>query len=685
MKKLLTAWCVLAFSFAYGQENLRCYTTEIYRQRIHDHPEVLENRRLLEEHIVRATQRTGTGSNHTTGQVYVIPIVFHIIHNYGGENISDAQVQDQVRILNDDYRKTSYDTASIVPAFKPIAADCEIEFRLANLDPNGNCTNGIDRIPSLLTYQADDNAKLNPWPDDQYLNVWVVASLSWSGVAAYAYYPGTAPPGADGVIMLSHYVGSIGSGSSGQSRVLTHEIGHYLNLAHVWGDTNDPGVACGDDNVSDTPITMGWTTCNVNGATCGNLIDNVQNYMEYSYCCKMFTLGQKARMRATLTSSIGGRNNLWNTANLTATGTDGLFSQTCVPIADFSVNYTSICAGDSVQYKDLSWNGRPTAWNWSFPGGVPSVSTDSSPTVYYGSTGQYNATLKSLNAAGADSITKNLILRVNGPSTQTYPYFQGFETAGSFPEPDGYIINADGGNTWHRVSNAGSTGVASIMINNFSGNSIGSTDEYITPSFNLSGTSSLTFNFKVAYATTDTTLKDKLQVAVSTDCGKTWNVRYSKAGYGLETRTPTGSYFIPNASQWRQETVNINPFRNEPDVRFRFQNTCAGGNNLYIDDINITGIITGVDEASASRASFNVFPNPSSGNFSVLFDLSKAGSVQLKITDAIGRTLQTITHADLQPGLHQYPVNNPLAAGIYFVVLEREGEVFTKKLVVTKN
>ena len=194
--------------------------------------------------------------------------------------------------------------SSIVSVFKPIAADCEIEFRLANIDPNGNCTNGIERIPSILTYNADDNSKLDPWPSNQYLNVWVVSDLGNSGAAAYAYYPGTAPAGKDGVIAIHGYIGSIGTGSLGRSRVLTHEIGHCLNLAHVWGSTNNPGVACGDDGVNDTPITKGWTACNLNGSVCNPpAIENVQNYMEYSYCCNMFTEGQKTRMRAALNSA----------------------------------------------------------------------------------------------------------------------------------------------------------------------------------------------------------------------------------------------------------------------------------------------------------------------------------------------------------------------------------------------
>ena len=127
----------------------------------------------------------------------------------------------------------------------------------------------------------------------------------------------------DGVIALSTYVGSIGTSSPTNSRTLTHEIGHFFNLQHVWGNTNAPGVACGDDGVSDTPITKGWDHCpSSNYDVCNNGVDeNFQNYMEYSYCDVMFTQGQNTRMHAALNSTVQNRNNLWTTNNLIATGT----------------------------------------------------------------------------------------------------------------------------------------------------------------------------------------------------------------------------------------------------------------------------------------------------------------------------------------------------------------------------
>ena len=196
MKKTLLAF-VIAASVATGSfaQELRCYTTEKHNEAIKNNPALI---RQMEE-LQKFTQEFGR-TTRTSGVVYTIPVVFHILHNYGPENISDAQIYDAMRILNEDYRKLNADTTSIVASFQGIASDSEIEFRLATIDPNGNCTNGIDRIVTQLTYLAADPAKLNPWPNNKYLNIWVANSLENTGAAAYAYYPGAAPTASvDGV------------------------------------------------------------------------------------------------------------------------------------------------------------------------------------------------------------------------------------------------------------------------------------------------------------------------------------------------------------------------------------------------------------------------------------------------------------------------------------------------------
>jgi PKD repeat protein len=254
---------------ASAQNEYNCGTSEA-RQALHAaHPELVQKEIDYEKELALQIQNKKQQKSAQSAEViYTIPIVFHVIHTFGSENISDAQIFDQVNILNRDYAKLNADTSQIVgnSPFDSLACNIKIQFRLAHLDPNGNCTNGIDRIYSHRTNQADDNSKLNQWPRDRYLNVWTVKTIGSAGVAGYAFYPsdvdGFNAPN-DGVLILSQYIGSIGTSTPNTSRALTHEIGHWMSLQHPWGNTNSPEVACGDDAVQDTPLTRGHLSCDL--------------------------------------------------------------------------------------------------------------------------------------------------------------------------------------------------------------------------------------------------------------------------------------------------------------------------------------------------------------------------------------------------------------------------------------
>lgn len=681
MKKTLLAFAFAASlaSGSYAQEH-RCYTTEMHNEAIKNNPALLRQMEDLE----KFTQEFGRTTRANGSVVYTIPLVFHILHNYGAENISDAQIYDAVAILNRDYRKLNADTAAIVPAFQGIAADCEIEFRLASIDPNGNCTNGIDRIVTQLTYTANDQSKLNPWPNNKYLNIWVANSLENSGAAAYAYYPGSIPSAAvDGVISLHNYVGSIGTSSVGGSRTLTHEIGHCLNLPHVWGSTNQPGVACGDDGVADTPETMGHTSCNLTSSVCNPpIIENVQNYMEYSFCENMFTEGQSVRMRAALNSSIAGRNNLWQAANLLATGvTSG--PQVCTPVADFGVYNQLVCAGGDVTFYDLSWNGRVANWNWSFPGGVPSTSVDSIPVINYPTPGIYPVTLTVSNSAGSDSITRTSLVYVSGTQQASVPYMESFEDTASVPGNTGFLLNPDNGTTWARVTNAAIAGSASIKINNFT-NTRGQIDEWVMPTLDFSNiTSPVIMTFYVANAQRNSTSDDELAFSGSLNCGATWLPRYSKSGATLATAGGIVSQnFTPSLTQWRKETVTLNPFKLLPNVRFKFINISDRGNNTYIDSINITGTIVNVDEMDEIQLGFALYPNPTTESSTVQFKLSSKQNVTLDVKNILGETIKDVLNEEMEGGLHEIKLPS-LPKGIYMIDLYTGNKHHVRRLIVS--
>jgi PKD repeat protein len=692
--KLLIAGAFVSTSIATAQDLKYCGTTEAMNKAFAENPAMHQQYLQMQAELkTKDLEAFKNGYQNKQGgtpaPMYVIPVVFHILHLNGAENISDAQIQDQMRILNEDFRKLNADNANTVAAFQGISADTEIEFRLAKKDPNGNCTNGIDRIYSTETNVGDNGSKLNTWPRSKYLNVWVVKAIS-SGAAGY--FSGWFNAAEDGIMILNSYIGSIGTGNIQKSHALTHEIGHYLNLSHVWGDTNNPGVDCtGDDNVSDTPPTEGWTTCNLTGSTCGSPIDNVQNFMEYSYCSTMFTTGQKNRMHDLLTATTGfdgfsERYKLYTTTNLAATGvsTPAVLCQ-----ADFisNSNTSVICAGDSVTYTDVSWNGTPLSWSWTFPGGTPASSTLATPTITYNTPGVYSASLTVTDASGSKSTTKNNYIVVNNNTAQytnTF-YSEGFETT-AIPNTDWDVRNTNSGsNTWEQTTTAAATGSKCVRLMNNT-NYVGHIDELISPSIDMTQLSDTTPNltFKIAHAQKTSTSADKLQVYISTNCGKTWVLRQTTTGSALSSAGIVAGSFVPTASQWITKTVNLTGYITQTNLYIMFRFTSDGGNNIYLDDINIDAATVGIEDEVANNLNFNVYPNPATENTVIDFTLLSKQAVDLKVLDVIGREVSTIVNSNLNSGDYKFNVNEQakLSAGVYFIKLNVGNRVFTKKLII---
>jgi hypothetical protein len=240
-----------------------------------------------------------------TNVVYTIPVVFHVVYANTTENIPDQRLLDQLEVLNEDFRKLNSD-ASLVPSiWQGIAADAEIEFCLASVDPQGNPTTGITRTSTTVsTFGTNDNMKFNSsggkdiWDRNRYLNIWV-CDLG-TGLLGYAQFPGGSAS-TDGVVLNYRYTGTTGSQAPyNLGRTATHEVGHWLNLRHIWGD-----ALCGSDLVSDTPTAEESNGgCpnhphNVGGCSGNTSGEMFMNYMDYTEddCLYMFTNGQKTRMR----------------------------------------------------------------------------------------------------------------------------------------------------------------------------------------------------------------------------------------------------------------------------------------------------------------------------------------------------------------------------------------------------
>lgn len=625
---------------------------------------------------------------------YTIPVVFHILHTYGSENISDAQVEDAIAVINRDFNKQNADTANIVSAFQGIAANAGIEFKLAKLDPQGNCTNGIDRVYSPLTNIGDDDAKINGWPRNKYLNIWVVKNIS-SGAAGYSMYPssvaGNFGAQVDGIMMLSTYVGSIGTSNASRSRSLTHEIGHWLNLAHPWGNSNSPGVASNcsiDDNVSDTPNTVGWTSCNLNGASCGSALDNVQNFMEYSYCSNMFTNGQKNRMLAALTSTVASRNNLWSNANLTATGVNT--NTVCAPEADFYAETPQVCVNSNIDFIENTNLAPATSWSWTFPGGTPASSTDQFPTVQYTTPGTYSVSLTVTNANGSSSVTKNSYINVLSTTADiVVPNFvEGFENLTINAASNWAINNVDGGSAWAITSTAAYTGTKSMRLNNIN-STPGSIDEFITPSLDLTQFVNPKLYYRIAYASLTGTpgvdyQANSMQVLSSVDCGKTWGIRRTYTENTLATAADQNNAFTPtNQNQWRQDNISLALFSGYTNIQFKFRFEAGEGNNIYIDDINMNNT-TPVNELEAIENNFRIFPNPTENDAVIYFTTEMNANVSIKVYDVLGKEVFTSNMGQLNAGNHNLILNkdNLNSSGIYFVQLSVNSIMLSKKFIL---
>ena len=276
----------------------------------------------------------------TAPPVYTIPVVVHVVYNTSTQNISNAQIQSQIDVLNDDFRRMNNDAVNTPSTFVGVAADAEIEFCLASVDPSGNATTGIIRkSTSVSSFNTNDNMKFNSsggssaWPSSDYLNIWV-CRLS-GGVLGYAQFPGGSSS-TDGVVIDYRYFGTTGTVSSpfDEGRTTTHEVGHWLNLYHIWGD-----AFCGNDYVNDTPQHSGphYGCPNHPNSSCGS-VDMFMNYMDYSDddCMNLFTTGQKNRMRA-LFSGGGARASI-----LSSNGCGNGTSPTCNTPASLSTsNVTS--------------------------------------------------------------------------------------------------------------------------------------------------------------------------------------------------------------------------------------------------------------------------------------------------------------------------------------------------------
>lgn len=713
MKSFVHLLIVLAFgltgSTAIAQSSnnpSKCATMGALEEQYKLHPELKAQHEKVQKKI---EDHVANRSGEKVDEVRIIPVVFHIIHECGPENISKAQIEDQIRILNEDFSLTNENFSLVPEGFAELAADSKIEFRLATKDDLGNCTDGIVRVYSPKTNDASDLngvKAVSHWNSYKYLNVWVVKSIrvgvtTQGTVLGYAQFPGGGFLSTDGIVLRHDYTGSIGTASGRVGRTATHEIGHWLGLRHIWGDAD-----CGSDGVDDTPIALGpnfgicwddypyFNMINDSTFTCAGA-DTVNgemfmNYMDYSDddCMAMFTEGQLEVMNGVLDEF---RRNIWSEENLIATGTtdeDMLNPQVCAPKANFCENRRLVCAGSSITYEDVSYNTEDYTRLWEFEGGDPATSTSANPNVDYDNPGTFKVKLTVTNEEGENAIEKTSWITISPDEAENTqgPFFDFLDIEADFESK--YIIeNSDNtDNKWEFFYGHGFNSAQyyndCIRMRNYN-NTPNEQDAFITPSYNISSIDAPSMIFRVSGAERGGEPSDQLRVSTSTNCGQTWVPRKLWSDSELITAGYFSGEFIPTeTNQWSELAVSLASVASQDNVRFKFEYTAGpeGSNNFYIDDIRIGQSLS--IESLKDLVDLNVFPNPANGQVNVQFTAEKPGTALIRIIDLLGKSVIEPIISNVQNGSQSFNLNlNSVSAGLYTVELEIDGLKFHRKLI----
>jgi hypothetical protein len=621
----------------FSQQLNRCSTTEVMQRLFQEDPQYKLRLDAIEDQTQKFIKENPTG----TRTVVSIPVVVHVVYNTTTENISDAQVQSQIDVLNEDFRRLNADANETPAVFAGIAADCEINFCLAAQDPNGAATNGITRTSTTKTSFSDNNdvkytskGGHDVWDRNKYLNIWVCDLGSF--LLGYAQFPGGAAA-TDGVVLHYKYTGRIGTATYPYQlgRSATHEVGHWLNLRHIWGD--DGSGCTGSDLVTDTPNqadeTYGCPLPNIRiSCTNGPNGDLYSDYMDYTDdgCMNIFTTGQKTRMQA-LFATGGSRASLLTSAGCTTPGGGGLCS---VPAG---LNATGVTTTGATL-------------NWSSASGAVSYN------VQYRAVGSgtWIATTSSTTSTSVSGLTASIqyefqVQSVCSGSSSAFSASTTFTTAAATCT-DAYEVN----NTKAKAK--------AIPVNTDITAKIGTSTDKDWFSFTNTASehnirvtlSNLPTDYDLDFYGTTGTKVTSSQNAGTEDETIVWNTTtvgtYKVRVYGAGGSFNSNSCYTLNAS------IGSSPFR-------------TNGN---VNNTQITGTVT------------NIYPNPSNGNMTVEYNSSSTSGIQLIAYDLVGRIIYN-QQSSASEGMNSYNVNvQDLAPGVYVLEILNGSEVSRMKFSVQK-
>lgn len=593
----------------------RCATVELQQQMRAKFPQS-QSKADFEIWMAEKLEELESNPNRRRSTLYV-PYIVHVVHSGeaigSGSNISKAAVDAQFKQLNDDFRRENSDTTNTPPEFDSVAAAFDVQFVPALIDPDGNvlAEPGINRINGLEEFGtatwggpgSTTDSQLKPatiWDRNKYANVWTVAFSG--GLLGYATFPeGSTLPGTpggvteqtDGVVCGFGTFGSIDlpgpAGAYGLGRTLTHELGHWAGLRHIWGDGDgtdycDDTPCAGGPNYTGEPCTFpGANSCTEASGT--DLPDMFQNFMDYSDdpCFNLFTKDQVNRMEVVFMNSPG-REDLLN-STVWIVNPDTI-------IANLNQDVNGGCAPLEVVFSDNSFVGDSadaiTSWDWNFDvdglgGATPATySGQNPPTVTFSNVGTYTVSLTITN--GSLSGTATSAVEIEG--VVELDVTEGFESG----VPSGW-----GNAEWIETNATGNNSSASLYQDNF--NNSGRTPAYLTtPSINMDvEVNNITLEFDVAHANFGGTTfgpEEGFAVEISTDCGDTWTEIWKKLDSDDEpfyTVQTDEEGWVPEADEWRTEEIDLTSYIGNPAVRLRFHGISDFGNDTYLDNINITG------------------------------------------------------------------------------------------------
>jgi len=655
--RIATTILLLAVCARVWAQERQCAAMEVLAQQLQQDPAMAARMEAIERH----TQQFHQDHDHEGSDrvVITIPVVFHIVHNGDAlgtnENISDALIQVQLNQLNLDFSLTNSEAGQIPVIFQPVAANTEIQFCLAQRKPDGTATTGVNRInggqASWTINQI--NSALKPstiWDRNQYLNIWsVVFGGSDGSVLGFAQFPGGLA-NTDGVVVKYSSIGSVAlpnpvGGNYARGRTATHEIGHWLNLRHIWGD-----ATCGNDNVSDTPVhnkSNGGCPTATHRSTCtGTPVEMTMNYMDYTYdvCMYMFSTGQKIRMQSVLNSG-GSRAGLMASQGCQSPNGAGVVGICGTPsgITATTISTNSIAFGWAVVTGATACNVRfrqagAAAWTTIVVTGASGVATGLTANTNYEFQVQANcdSTLSSFSASA--NFTTSPV-----PVTCT-ENFEPNNTRGiSLPlTPVGVDrvarIAASGDNDWYRFANTSSQRNIRLDLSGLPANFDLKLYENASPR-KTSQNSGTTSEF-ITYNT-------------STLASNWYAYVYGYYGAFSNTLCYTLRITLSNSA-------------------FRTDGSTDGETTEFEIPVQVV------------ESGFTMFPNPTAGELTLDVNTDAGHQVKVSITDFTGRTISQHAY-DLIQDQNRITMNvGALPSGMYLVRVGNGKNTSTQKLAIVQ-